>query len=301
MLPGGHGSRPSAAFVLAAVALLAAWTVHNGVRFGDYTVARGGNTRLPFERVFLTDRIVRPENGPASRELARAVRRELLPQEPYRSYGIHLDDFFSDPSPRMKDDLGALANRKWGWENDERILRDVGIEAVRAHPGHVLTRGLDDGLGPAPPARVSRSRLRRRRAAASGAPEASGTPDTIVIGGRTLPRPTEGERIPAPHEGGPTSPDGSIYTVWTSPTEHHLVFVHAGDEERYVALHQRMDELRATCRTGPGTPRWRSASTSRHAGFRRRFSGSCSGSSVSPFVGPPECSLSSLLRSRRCS
>ena len=131
----------SAVFLLAAVALLGTWTVHNGVRYGDYTIARGGNTRLPFERAFLTDRIVRPENGPSSRKLARAVQRELLPQEPYRSYGIHLDDFFSDPSPRMIDDLGALANRKWGWGNDARILRDVAIEAIRTHPG-TYSRGV---------------------------------------------------------------------------------------------------------------------------------------------------------------
>src|SRR5262249_8131091 len=87
----------AAAFAAAALLVLGAWTVHNGVRFGDYTVARGGNSRLPFERVFLTERIVRPENGPASRRLARAVARDLLPEEPYRSYGIRLDDFFSDP------------------------------------------------------------------------------------------------------------------------------------------------------------------------------------------------------------
>ena len=90
----------TAALALAAVSLLGLWTVHNGVRFSDYTVARGGNSRLPFERAFLFDRIVRPENGPASRRLARAVQTQLLPEEPYTSYGIHLDDFFSDPSPR---------------------------------------------------------------------------------------------------------------------------------------------------------------------------------------------------------
>ncbi|HEU0246531.1 MAG TPA: glycosyltransferase family 39 protein, partial [Gaiellaceae bacterium] len=65
----------AAAFVACAVGLLALWTVHNGVRFGDYTIARGGNSRLPFERVFLTERIVRPENGPASRRLGEAVKR----------------------------------------------------------------------------------------------------------------------------------------------------------------------------------------------------------------------------------
>jgi hypothetical protein len=235
----------SAAFVLAAVVLLGAWTVHNGVRYGDYTVARGGNTRLPFERAFLTDRIVRPDNGPSSRKLARAVRRELLPKEPYLSYGVHLDDFFSDPSPRMIDDLGALANRKWGWGNDARILRDVGIEAVRTHPG-TYSRGVSTTVWDLLHQPVFRVLDASGDAGqAGGASESSGTPDTIVIDGRTLPRPTEGQRIPAAHEGGPTSPDLSIYTVWTSPTEHHLVFRHTGDQERYIALHQRMDELRA--------------------------------------------------------
>src|SRR5207248_2008234 len=66
---------------------------------------------------------------------------------------------------------------------------------------------------------------------------------TAVAGG--LPTPTEGEPIPAAHEGGVTTPDNSIYTVWTSPTEHHLVFVHPGAEQRYNALHARMDELAA--------------------------------------------------------
>jgi hypothetical protein len=52
------------AFLAAALALLGAWTAHNGLRFGDYTVARGGSSRLPFERAFLTDRIVRARTGP---------------------------------------------------------------------------------------------------------------------------------------------------------------------------------------------------------------------------------------------
>jgi hypothetical protein len=229
-----------AAFLAAATCLLGAWTVHNGVRFGDYTVARGGNSRLPFERAFLFDRIVRPENGPSSRKLAEAVESELLPEEPYRSYAVGLDDFFSDPSPRMKDDLGALANRLDGWKSDERLLREVGIEAVRAHPGtyawgvsttvwHLLRWPI---LRPEPSGGSD-----------STAGTAPGAADTIVVNGRRLPRPSEGERIPSPHFAGPTSPDGSIYAVWTSPSEHHLVFVHPGDEDRYAALHRRIDEL----------------------------------------------------------
>ena len=33
--------------------------------------------------------------------------------------------------------------------------------------------------------------------------------------------------------------------MWTSPNDYHLVFVHAGDEERYDALNRRIDELAA--------------------------------------------------------
>lgn len=239
----------SAAFVVAAVALLGAWTVHNGVLLGDYTVARGGNSRLPFERVFLTDRIVRPENGPASRKLARAVDSELLPKEPYRSYGIGREDFFSDASPRMLVDLTALANRKWGWENDAQILRDVGVEAIRAHPT-VYGRGVVTTVWDLLHLSVFRPLDSSAGTAISGS-----TRRAPAAGGGVLPLPSEGERIPAPHEGGPTTPDQSIYTVWTSPTEHHLVFVNAGDQERYDALHRRIEELRRNLpdRTGRTT------------------------------------------------
>jgi len=234
----------SLALFASAVAVLALWTVHNGVRFDDYTVARGGNSRLPFERAYLTDHIVRPDNGPASRRLAAAAQRELLPVEPYRSYDISLDDLFSDPSPRMKDDLGWLANRLEGWHSDERLLRDAGIEAVRTHPG-VYARGVATTVFHQLHRAVFRS-LGGGSSGSSGTSAPSGpssASDTIVVNGRRLPRPSEGEKIPAPHEGGPTTPDGSIYTVWTSATEHHLVFVHPGDRARLDALHERIDEL----------------------------------------------------------
>src|SRR5919201_231948 len=123
----------AAAFLLAAVGVIGALVLHNGVRYGDYVVVRGGNATLPFFRTFVTDKIVRPSNGPQSRELARAVQRELLPTEPYSSYGITLDDFFREASPRMQIDLVALSDRLKGWYTNDRWLREVGIEAVRTH------------------------------------------------------------------------------------------------------------------------------------------------------------------------
>ena len=79
-----------------------------------------------------------------------------------------------------------------------------------------------------------------------------------------IPKPSEGEPIPAAHEGGVTTPDGSIYTVWTSPTEHHLVFLHPGGEARYNALHRRMNELLANLPDRVESRRLLTASTSSH-------------------------------------
>lgn len=223
----------AAAFLVPAVLLIGGWAIHNGLRYDNYTVARGGNATVPFFRAFVTDKIVRPSNGPASRELAAAVQRDLLPKEPYRSYKISLDDFFREASPRMQVDLLTLSDRIKGWHSNYRWLRDVGVEAVRTHPATYaegVARSvwgmLRQGVYRAPSARAARPAEAER---------------SNVAG--VLPKPSEGEPIPAPHEGGVTTPDGSIYTVWTSPTEHHLVFVHPGDEARYEALHRRMDEL----------------------------------------------------------
>jgi alpha-1,2-mannosyltransferase len=229
----------AAAFAVPAVVLIGGWALHNGLRYDNYTIARGGNATVPFFRTFVTDKIVRPSNGPASRELAGAVQRRLLPEEPYRSYGITLNDFFHEASPRMQVDLLALSDRIKGWHSNYRWLRDVGVEAVRTHPSRyargvvrstwgMLTLGLyREGIGNG----------------SSPSPSAESGGGSAQVGGVALPKPTEGEPIPAAHEGGVSTPDNSIYTVWTSPSAHHLVFVHPGDEARYEHLHRRMDEL----------------------------------------------------------
>jgi hypothetical protein len=235
----------TAAFVLPAVVLLGGWAIHNGLRYDNYTVARGGNATVPFFRTFVTDKIVRPSNGPASRELARVVERDLLPKEPYRSYGITLDDFFTKASPRMQVDLLALSDRYKGWHSNYKWLRDVGIEAVRAHPAR-YTRGVAGSMS-------GMLRVPLYREIASGSNSAAQR-ETVDIGGEVLPLPTEGEPIPAAHEGGITTPDGSIYTVWTSPSEHHLVFVHPGAEQRYDALHRRLAELARNLPDRGGSP-----------------------------------------------
>ena len=146
-------------------------------------------------------------------------------------------------------DLGALANRQAG--GGTRTLASSVTSGSRQYvPIRALTRAAWRPLSGTSCRQPVLSTARHCRAQWGEDGGRSRGPtqrsDTIVVNGRKLPRPTEGERIPAPHEGGPTSPDQSIYTVWTSPSEHHLVFVNAGDKARYEALHRRIDELRAS-------------------------------------------------------
>ena len=220
----------SAAFLGVAVGLLALWAGHNAVRYDDFTVARGANIALPFFRTFTVERIVSPQNGPASRRLARAVQTHLLTEEPYRSYGVTLDDFFAAGSGRMIEDTASLTDRVFGWDSDYAILRDAGVEAVRKHPrayasgvAHTLWLLLRT------PAYITA----HSRSASSGSASGGGETETIVVNGRVLPKPSEGELIPGSHQGLWTStPDNRIREVWTSPTEHHLEFDNPGDAAR---------------------------------------------------------------------
>jgi hypothetical protein len=224
--------RGTAAFALAAGVPLLGWAVHNQVRLDDFTVARGGGASLPLFRAFVEDRIVEPENGPASRELARVVARDLLPKEPYRSYGVDLETFFSSGSSRMHDDLVVLADRTWGWDDDYRHLARVGREAVLAHPA-TYVRG------------VSRDLLRLLVwPIYPPVAEAAGAMAGIPVVLTDLPPPTEGQPIPSAREAPYIStPDGRIREVWTSATEHHIVFSDPADTARAAALDRRVDEL----------------------------------------------------------
>ena len=78
-------------------------------------------------RSFELDRIMGPENGPASRRLAHVVEQKLLPREPYRSYGIGVHEFFASGSDRIFGDLTGVANPS--------DLAEATREAIRRHPG----------------------------------------------------------------------------------------------------------------------------------------------------------------------
>ncbi|MBI3979868.1 MAG: hypothetical protein HY331_16960 [Chloroflexi bacterium] len=124
----------SLAFLVTSLLLLLSWSTYNDARYGDFAVSRSTGAVMPLYRLFTVDRLVQPANGPASSRLAEAVRADLLQQEPYVSYGIGLDTFFSSGSPRMWADLVGLSDRTYGWDSDYSVLRQVALEAIAAHP-----------------------------------------------------------------------------------------------------------------------------------------------------------------------
>ena len=132
------------AVCFAAAALpLAGWAVHNGIRYDDYTVARGGRAWVPFLRVWLADRTIAPENGPASRRLAGLVEDHVLTEEPFRSLHVPLDAYLANGTNYETVRLIALSDRYFGRSDDYGVIFDSAVEAIRKHPG-TYARGVAD-------------------------------------------------------------------------------------------------------------------------------------------------------------
>ena len=122
-------------FVATAACLLVLWAGYNDLRYGSFVVARAGWADVPFYRVFYMDKLVRTNDGPASRKLALAVDRDLLTKAPYRRLGIKTaDQFFAFASDHMWSDVVVIVDRDWGWHSDYAILRSVSIEAIERNP-----------------------------------------------------------------------------------------------------------------------------------------------------------------------
>lgn len=229
------------AFAGVAVALLGSWAATNLWRYDDLAVTRGAQANLPLFRAFIVDHIVHPDNGPGSRELAAAVQRNLLTEEPYRSYGIDLATFFSRGSPREHEDLISLSDRVWGWDSDYEVLGRAAREAVRKHPGTYARSVLEDFVK-----ELSKPLFAGRVAAASDATAALPPSAPAAPRSSELPTPTEGEPIPSEHQNAQIStPDGSIREVWTSPTEHHIVFDDPAKRQRWMENDRRVASLYA--------------------------------------------------------
>ena len=123
-----------AACLAAAVLPLAGWAVHNGIRYDDATVARGGRAWVPFLKVWLDDRTVAPENGAQSRRLADLIERHVLTEEPFASLHVPLDAYLANGSNYETVRLIALSDRYLGRDDDYEAIFGSAIEAIKAHP-----------------------------------------------------------------------------------------------------------------------------------------------------------------------
>ena len=228
-------ARWAGAFVAAAALPLVTWAVLNGVRFGDYTLARGGNAIIPFYRAFITDKIVSPDNGAASRRLANAIRHHLLTRNPYKGYGVTLHEVFASGSFRIQEDLYLLSDHVFGWKSNYAIERKAGIEAVKAHPGtyfgdvgHTIWRQVSNSYFRTPPSPPSAAK-------ASSA--------SVVRSGKRLPAPTEGQPIPGGQVVWISRPDNDIRQLWTSPTRYHFAFRTRQEHRHFDAIQRELNSL----------------------------------------------------------
>jgi hypothetical protein len=221
------------AFAAAAVFPLVAWTAHNGLRYDEWALARGGNAVIPFYRAFLFDEIVAADNGPESRRLADAIERQLLTREPYRSYGVTLDEVFAARSARVHEDLYTLSDQAFGWDDDYRALRGAGIEAVEAHPGAYASGVLETVW----------QQLSEPYYRVVGGSTPSPESATVEVDGERLPAPSEGQLIPEGQNLWVLRPDGRIRDVWVSATERRFVFDRPADRPRFEEIERRRDEL----------------------------------------------------------
>jgi len=235
VLPGPWRDRlvRSGAFLVAAFVPLVAWAVLNGVRFDDYALARGGNAVIPFYRAFITDKIVSPANGAASRRLADAVRKHLVTRDPYKSYGVTTSEVFRSGSFRIHEDFYLLSDQVFGWDTNYSVLRKAGIEAVRKHPGAYASGVLDTVWQ-----QLSKSYFRSPPAKEQPAKAA-----VVDVKGQQLPAPTEGEPIPAGQSVWISRPDNCIREVWTSGTEHHFTFCRPGYKRRFDEIGRELADL----------------------------------------------------------
>ena len=133
----------AAACVVTAVLPLAAWAVHNGIRYDDATVARGGRAWVPFLIVFTGNKTIAPENGPASERLAALIEQEVLSEEPHARLDVTLDAYLQNGSNYETVRLIALSDSVLGRGENYDVLFDSAVEAIRAHPG-VYLRGVAD-------------------------------------------------------------------------------------------------------------------------------------------------------------
>jgi hypothetical protein len=179
-----------AACLAAAVAVLGAWAVHNGIRYDDATVARGGRAWVPFLRVWLADRTIAPENGDASQRLGDLIEQEVLADDPHARLDVSLEAYLDNPSNYETVRLIALSDDVLGRSENYDVLFDSALEAIREEPG-TYVRGVADVFWEFLRQQPLREDVRPREQTAPEPPE-----PTYESDGAVLPNPQASVLVP---------------------------------------------------------------------------------------------------------
>ncbi len=157
--------------------------MHNGVRYDDTTVARGGRAWVPFLRVFLADKTISPENGPASRRLTDLIEREVLAKEPHANLNVTLETYLAAGSNYETVRLIALSDSVLGRDESYDVLFDSAVEAIRDRP-RTYVNGVADTFWEFLVQEPLREDIRPREQTAPEPP-----PPTFELDGSVLPNP----------------------------------------------------------------------------------------------------------------
>lgn len=107
---------------------------YNYVRYDKFELAHLGPAHMPFYRIFIHEKLVRPENGESSKKLAEIVRRRVLSRENFKSYNITEDVFFEAATPRFWIYIVDALNQEYGYLNNNKLLKEVSFETHAAYP-----------------------------------------------------------------------------------------------------------------------------------------------------------------------
>lgn len=172
----------TAAFLACAVLPLAAWAIHNGIRYGDTTVSRAGKYNIPFYTAFRAGEI-EAGNGPASRRLGKLIEQHVLTLPPYAAVGVTLPTYLDTRSNFEASRLAGLVDHVDGVGSDYALLRDAALEVdggLRIR-GVAVRRSLDESWNLAAANAGHENRLHEV--------ERPAPPATIEVDGKPVPNP----------------------------------------------------------------------------------------------------------------
>ena len=207
-------------------------------------------------------------------ELAAAMQRDLLTREPYRSYGVTLDELFEQGSFRVHEDLYLLSDRCSAGTTTTRSCGDAGIEGVRAHPGTYASGVLGTVWEQLSKAFFRELPERSGRSSVAGSVE--------VRAASAFPRPRRASRYRAARSSGSLVPISESVRCGSSPTRWHFEFDEPGIDHGSRRSSARRRAVRRAARPSRERDSRPCARISSPAGTRGRGCGSCRCSSRSP-------------------